>query len=148
MPVVDKCFYKLENEFSDIYVEIKIGEKSFGDGDSAEFEHPEDAPTIYEFNLIFQHDYTCHWANYKPDIEYHKYLEKIRLDFYREINDEIDYSGDKFEILNLLDDYLLRSTQLKEYYFDKDVSSGRVKTQVKSHKLIQYHYSNDKPISK
>ena len=142
-------YNKLVDEFANINVEIEIGSQSFAYpnyGQSIEDETTEYTLT-YDFFLKFQNEDKVYYNDHsKTYIEYRKRLNDLSLNFYSDINQEITNFKNKLLILNLLSDYFIRFSELRDNYYNYKCSLPVGTVMVKRNKIINFHYSEDKPI--
>ncbi len=140
---------KLIHEFANINVEIEIGSQNFAYpkyGQSIEDETTEYTLT-HEFYVKFQNEDKVYYSDYsKTYIEYRTCLNVLSLNFYSDINQEIINFNNKLHILNLLSNYQIRFSELRDDYYEYKsfLPVGTVK--VMGNRMINFHYSDDKPI--
>ncbi len=86
-----------------------------------------------EFDFIFQNEFkrpSVEDDNYillefGQDPGYYQYLNKLRLEFYDEINSILNYESSSFLIYNTLLNYKNRFTELRSNYYDATITYER-----------------------
>jgi hypothetical protein len=149
------CFEKLIEEFSNISVEIELGPRIFAFSESAECNEEglieEDGnveyKSIFEFYVKFQNEDKVYFTKYNDFYsKYFKSLNKLRFDFYEEIAYKIGNSNNKSHILNSLSEYKIRFSEILDNYYEHKIDLPGGIVNLKGNKIIQIHYSEDKPI--
>ena len=82
MVVLDKSYYKLIEEFSNINIRIIVGNEKYT-GEVVHDESEEDFyPTYWSFDMCFQNNFFVKWGQRLPfTTEYENWLEKLTDEF-------------------------------------------------------------------
>jgi hypothetical protein len=111
------AYYKLIEEFSNISIRILVSNEQYS-GEVVHDEFEDDFyPIFWSFDVCFQNDFILKWNQLQPiKKEYENWLDNLTMRFNRELNDEIENCQNQFELLNLLTDYKLKFSELKNNY--------------------------------
>lgn len=113
--LIGSAFDKLVRDFSEIKIEVKpldlYNNYSYID------EHGNDlSGKEYLYNILFQSDFFIARDSEYPTREYYDYLRRLKNEYYREINDQIENFIDKELVLNDLSNHRLQFEEIKRLY--------------------------------
>ena len=151
---------QLFNEFSNISVEIIIGDKQFYPFDDVEdplvnqlFKDDDyiiEGHTYWEFDFIFQKEFKisyCDFNNiYSAPQDYLEHLKKLKLTFYLQISEEIRKELSVFKTLIILSDYRTRFKELLSHYGEDHSYENSYSMIYKTNDFVRCTKDKDKSI--
>lgn len=143
----------LVEEFTNIKVFVEIGNDCFAEEDTKRIIPHEDGEDeiAYDYNyyfyLKFQNENKVHCFTYFSFTdEYLAKLNKLRLGFYKEINNRLVGCDNKFNIQNQLNQYHIIFSELLDNYYLDDFPLKNNKIILRQNKSIKVTFSDNKPI--